>query len=83
MNPSEDMVARFSIRCKSLYFLSKGVPVKNTVEMCMGEVMVAKAIYKSVETKKWEKKNITRESDWILVNKHLRVMLINEMLMLA
>ena len=38
--------------------LSKGVPVKNTVEMCMGEVMVAKAIYKSVETKKWEKTSL-------------------------
>ena len=38
--------------------LAKGVPVKNTVEMCMGEVMVAKAIYKSVETKKWEKTSV-------------------------
>ena len=33
----------------------KGSPVRNTVEWCMGEVMVAKAIYKSVLTKKWEK----------------------------
>lgn len=33
-------------------------PVINTVEHCLGEVLVAKAIYKSLATKKWEKTTI-------------------------